>query len=388
MLRFLPDSWIDGLLRPLLMADSVASLYTEIHAPDWRFMALALLLPLGWLARREREPLQLQQLRLLLGLAACFYVWTFVSGNGRYFLWGLLMVGPLVVLAVRRLPATQSMRNAVILLVLAVQGTSAWMTFEPNVWGLRPWAAGPGLSLDASPLQRRPAVYLTISAISFSILVPKMHPDSRWSNITGQQDLAPGMPEYTRLQELLDSSLPKYVVVHANYLVVGPDDGPMPQARVVVERLISPQGLRLGADRCELIRSTFAALPFTTRHVDTKNQGFLFCPIERRTVAIESREEPPMAPELDAVFEQVERRCPRFFPTGNARTRVMDGAFVRHYSHSDTSLYIDDSGQVGFKNFRALNPTRLGSTERVRRGEFAFDCQRIAGRYLPPWERN
>ena len=40
----MPDTWLDGLARPLLLADSVAGLYAEIQAPDWRFAALVLLL--------------------------------------------------------------------------------------------------------------------------------------------------------------------------------------------------------------------------------------------------------------------------------------------------------------------------------------------------------
>jgi hypothetical protein len=389
MLRFIPDDWLEALLRPLLMADSVAGLYTEIHAPDWRFAALALLLPLGWLPPRKHQSLQPQQVRLLVGLLACFYVWTLVSGNGRYFLPGLLLVGPLVVLAARRLPATQSMRNTVILLVLAVQGTAAWMTFKPNVWGLRPWFDGRGLPLQASALQQRPAVFLTITGISFSILAPTMHPASRWANITGQQDLVPGMLEYERLQELLSSPLPKYIILQASPKVVGPDGETMPQARVVLERLIARQGLTLGAGRCEFLQSTLAALPIRTSPADeTSKNGFLFCPVERQGFPSQMVAQPPVAPEMDEVFEQVERRCPRFFPAGNARNRVAEnGSVVRHYSESDTSLIIQ-SGQVLFKNFRAFDPTLLASAEQVRRGNFTIDCQRLPGRYLPPWKRD
>jgi hypothetical protein len=136
------------LLRPWLLADPVAGLYVEIHAPDWRFV----LLSTGAsdrcaMAHRKRTLLDGPQWRAVIGLTVCFYLWTLVSGNGRYYLWGLLLVGPLVIVAVRRLPATLAMRNTVILAALALQGWAAWMTYEPNVWALRPWAQGPGLEL-------------------------------------------------------------------------------------------------------------------------------------------------------------------------------------------------------------------------------------------------
>jgi hypothetical protein len=132
-----------------------------------------------------------------------------------------------------------------------------------------------------------------------------------------------------------------------------------------------------------------AALPISTSPADEKSQkGFLFCPVERRALPGGLAVQPPVAPEMDGVFEQVERRCPRFFPAGNARTRVAEsGSVVRHYSESDTSLYIE-SGQVLFKNFRAFDPTPLASVEQVRRGDFTVDCQRLPGRYLPPWKRD
>ena len=37
MIRFEPDTWFDGALRPLLLGDPSAGLYYEEGAPDWRF---------------------------------------------------------------------------------------------------------------------------------------------------------------------------------------------------------------------------------------------------------------------------------------------------------------------------------------------------------------
>jgi hypothetical protein len=94
-----------------------------------------------------------------------------------------------------------------------------------------------------------------------------------------------------------------------------------------------------------------------------------------------------VAPQFDDVFAQVERRCPRIFPPGRARSRQIDGAVQRAYGYSDTNVYVDNSGEVYFKNTRALNPTTIGTIEQVRSGLFKFDCERIPGRYMPPWAR-
>lgn len=52
MIRFLPDTWRDWVLRPLAMAAPDSWVYTEVSAPDFRFAAAtlfaALLLATWW----------------------------------------------------------------------------------------------------------------------------------------------------------------------------------------------------------------------------------------------------------------------------------------------------------------------------------------------------
>lgn len=388
MLRFIPDGWLDALLRPFLLIDSVAGLYTEIHAPDVRFAALVLLSLAGAVFWRRHANIAHGHRQLLAGLTVCFYLWTLVSGNGRYFLWGLLVVGPLIVVAMRQMPVTQAMRNTIIMGVLLMQGLVVAMTFEANAWGLRAWASGPGIHMNSSPLRDKPAAFLTIGAISHSIVVPHMHPDSRWANMAGQHEVAPGSLEYPLLQDLLDGPLPKYLMVRATQFVLGPDRQPLPQARAVMGRAVSRQGLEILDTPCELLETPIVGMPEPLRSVEGEMHGYLFCPVRRseRPSAIES--EGVVAPEYDDVFRQVEQRCPRFFPPDSARTRATAGAFLRSYLRSDVNLYVGDSGVVYFKHFRALNPTILAPTEKVRQGEFELDCNRLPGRYVPPWARN
>lgn len=388
MLRFVPDSWLDGLLRPLLLADPVAGLYAEIHAPDWRFAALALLLLIAGLAHRSRTLLEGPQWRALVGLTVCFYVWTFVSGNGRYFFWGLLFVGPLVIVAARRLPASRTMRNLVILGTLALQGWAVSMTYEPNVWALRPWAQGPGLALSRHPLADEPAVFITVGAISHSILVPQMHPQSRWSNIGGQLELLPGTRAYDRLQVLLSGPLPKYGVIRAAKLVMTDDRQPTEAAWAIIRRAFLRYGLAPTSRPCIFLRTHLGGLPFELRSLYEQERGFWFCEIERTSPSTSAGGvDEAQAPELDDVFARVEERCPLFFPAGNAVTRATGDGYTRLYSRSDTVISINHAGAVYFKNMRALNPTSLGMVDDLRAGRFKLDCDRLPGRYLPPWAR-
>ena len=388
MLRFVPDSWLEGLLRPLLLADPVAGLYAEIHAPDWRFLLVALLLLIAGLARRKRGVLDGAQWRTLIGLTLGFYVWTLVSGNGRYFFWGLLLVGPLVVVVARRLPVTQAMRNTVVLGALALQGWVVWMTYEPNVWALRPWAEGSGLAQSSHPLAKQPAVFVTVGSISHSILVPLMHPKSRWANIGGQQDLVPGMREFDQLQALLASTLPKYGVIRAAKQVMTDERQPTETAWAIIRRSFQQQGLVPAPKPCIFLPVNFGGPHFVLLTQQELERGFWFCELAPSTLAgADSASWQRHAPELDDVFSQIEKRCPRYFPAGNALTRPGDDGVVRLYSHSETRLFINHGGAVFFKNMRALNPTVLGSVKDIRAGRFRLDCDRLPGRYVAPWQR-
>lgn len=384
MLRFVPDTWLELLLRPFLLIDSVAGLYSEIQAPDWRFAVLGLLVLVALVAGRGRLGLSPVQVRLLVGLTAYFYVWTAVIGNGRYFLWGLLVVGPAVLMLIQRLPTTLAMRNTVILLVLAVQGMTVAMVFEPNMWAFRTWRNGPGLALADTPLKRQPAVFVTIGSISYSLLAPQMHPASRWTNI-GQQDIRPGMYEDRKLKAMLASGLPLYAVVRATGLAMDEQRQPLTAARVSIDGSLARQRLALGERPCEFVHAPIAGLPYEVaqRQLD---DGFWFCPIVHRDTA--ELPETQVDPRLNAAFDEVEKRCPRFFQPGGARVLVNEDGVTRYYPDADLGLTINPDDDVYFKHFRALNPTVLGDVRAVSRGDFALDCDRLPGRYAAPWRRD
>jgi hypothetical protein len=318
----------------------------------------------------------------------CFYVWTVFSGTGRYFLWGLLFVGPLVVMVAQRVRASRAMRNALLLGLLALQGWMLTMTFEPNVWGLLPWRQGPGVALEPTKLKDQPAAFLTIGSISFSVLVPHMHLQSRWANIAGQQEWVPGMAEHARIQALLATHLPKYVVVRATRLVMDGEQQPIPEARGIIARALASQQLIMAGQGCQFVRAGIAGLPYDVVTDKPVDNGFWFCPVTRAPVASVRTDLMAMVPdEIEAVFDQVERRCPKFFPPNQAKTRPTEEGFQRFYLYSDIALNIHLSSGVYFKHFRSLNPTILGPVDDVRRGDFTLDCAHIPGRYLPPWSR-
>ncbi len=75
---------------------------------------------------------------------------------------------------------------------------------------------------------------------------------------------------------------------------------------------------------------------------------------------------------------------------GNEPENTM-AAFERALQIGVTTLEMDAAitadGVVVIYHDRALNPTTIATIEQVRAGRFSLDCDRIPGRYVPPWNR-
>jgi hypothetical protein len=390
VLRFKPDDWLEGLARPLLMVDPAAGLYVEGAAPDWRFAAALLFGAVGVVAARGRLGLSVVQSRGLLSLLVMLYVWTFAIGNGRYFAAGLLLIGPVLLLVWRWLPGTKSFKALALAAVVAAQLYTVQLNHLPNPWGMVQLRDGPALDLAPSPLREQPKVFLTVSGISYSILVPLFHPQSRWANIAGQRRIEPGLPEHARLQELLEAPLPKYVIVPTNAGSVAAPSQPSPALRDLLSRSLAVQGLKLGEQRCEILRSRLVVGPPGEPDGDVPRLGFMICPVVKAAAPIARvQDDEAEMRRLAPVFERVERQCPRFFPPGGGTDTRADGQMTRHYVATDTRVHIDEETQLlHFRYFRSLNATRLGTVDQVLAGQFEVPCRKLPGRYQPPWDRD
>lgn len=389
MLRFQPDSLFEGLLRPLLMADPVAGLYFEAAAPDLRFAFCFIFMALLLASRRARARLTPEQGIAVLGLVSMTYVWTFVVGNGRYFVWGLAMIGPLVVMAGRLMPGTLAMRLSLLTLLGAAQLYVVSDAYQPNAWGRVPVKQNP-VALDDSPLRHQPAVFLTASAQTYSILIPRFHPDARWASIGRQHRIVPGTSEYSRLQALLASPLPKYLVLPLDRRATGPQGQLQGGMAHLVSRTLQPLALGLADAPCSFLSTELARAPHEQSPDGSPPQpGFWICPVQGVTSpTAAAAPEPDPRERYGDVFAQVERRCPRFFPAANGSPILAEDAVGMLYSAADVRLMIDRHERVYFRYFRAMNPTYIGSVADVRRGAFTVPCDKLPGRYVPPWSHD
>lgn len=384
MIRFLPDSWWDVVLRPADMVSPEANIYVEVAAPDVR-LAAALVLGLAVLACGRRVAGDRRPALALLGLTLLAMVpWLATTGNGRYFTPFLLLLGPLCVGLVRLLPLTTPMKFTVVALLLAGQGILVHESAPWGGWQLASWREGPYFQVASPPAQ--PRSYVTATPISYSLVAPQFPHESRWMNVSAPLN---GRRERDYARQWLARANPLYLLVPTLPTHVIEDRQPAPGVVRVLDQMLSSRGLSLvpGA-RCEFLASQgMVLMAFGHKPVDPAKDmsrfGFWSCPLRydpRKFV--EPGAAPPGNGDLDAVFEAVEKQCPRFFRPGEAQTEITEYGATRHYGQSDTRVYVLEDGRVLYKFWRSLNAVDIGTREDVLAGRAPIDCSRIRA---PTW---
>ncbi len=397
--RFMPDTLRDAIWRPISMAVPDAGLYIEILAPDLRFaILLALMAITAVIAIRRRPAPGFSPTWLLIAFAwLAFIPWLATTGNGRYFIAVLLLAGPLCIALIHRLPMTAGFRICAALIVV---GAQIVVISQSNPWGRWPLAfwSTPYFDLPLDEQERsKPAAYITITSISYSLIAPMFPAGSRWMNIASLS----GEPEVNIddrraqafLQRVQRDALPLKVLAPTVPMFRQADGQPTEAMRNEIDRLIGRQGMRLVPGRhCKVVLSRNLAAMATSKYdsiaaPELARYGFWICDLEY-PVARPPRTTTQPENELAArVFSKLESACPRIFPPGQGvSSRVGDGV-VRSYGSSDTKVYVLDDDNVVFKYWRALNPARVGTIDEVLAPGFTMNCNAIRGRSGLPWEK-
>jgi hypothetical protein len=389
MIRFIPDTWLEWLLRFFAMAAPNGNVYVEIPAPDLRFAAIvlaALAVALCW-RRITSNP---RPALVLLGIVVLSTLpWLATSGNGRYWMPMLLLGGPLLAGLIFLLPVTRAFRLFMVGGLIAAQ---AFVLGETSPWGAWTWAVwkrAPYFHVDvpAAEAAAKGTTYVTLSTISYSVIAPQFPASARWMNITSiggtGRDVLWG-------HEFLRAAPGEIKLVAPSIKGQFADDGgPTPAIRKALDALLSAQSLALvPGSRCELARSrglTLAAHVGTEEAAEPEDVGYWICPLRYPVAPPPERSRPP-DPETEAAFARIEQGCPRFFAPGGKTMRISGGS-LRHYPGSDMKVYVFDTGEVMYKFWRALNAVTVGTRADVASGKASIDCKVIRGRSGLPWDR-
>ena len=392
VIRFLPDSWVDAVMRPLAIASPDGGVYVEIIAPDFRFVFIIVLF-LAWLIFARGNKRRTSPAFVLLALTAIAFVpWLETTGNGRYFIPFLLIAGPLCIGLAHLLPVT---RGFVVALAIGMVSWQAFLIFESppwRSWGHLTWGNGPPFAVDVpDEIAAQAATYVTLSSISYSLIAPRFHPDSRWVNISTQAGVIDKSPDGLRIQELI--AAPGLLRVLFPTVPGGQVAGVIDTALAkAIDDLLARQALSISDEgQCRLLPSAGLAGMTSSKLSDEQTakpgvHGFWLCPLARHASARASKAA-PIPERTERTFERMERMCPRIFRPGETVSLHIPSGAVRGYPGSDFKLYVFDNGEVWYKYVRALNPVLLGRIDDVLTPAFSMDCEHIHGRTGLPWDR-
>jgi hypothetical protein len=388
MIRFIPDSWWEALLRFFAMAAPDGNVYVEIPAPDLRFAAivlLALAVALCWgRVVANRRP----AVALLAFVLAATVPWLLTSGNGRYWIPVLLAAGPLAVGLAYLLPLTKAFKLFLAAGLLAAQTFVVLQVSPWDSWTWVAWSKAPYFQVETPPVDgSEETTYVTLSSISYSLIAPQFPASSRWINLTS---VGGTVRDRTWAQEFLAAARgPLKLIAPSIPGQVGADGEPRADVKKALDVLLASQRLALAPQgRCQLLRSRGLSLEGPARNASdagSRDIGFWLCPL-RYPAEPAPEKTLPLDPRAEAGFARIEQSCPRFFAPGSSTVRINGGA-LRHYPGSDMKAYVLDDGNVMYKFWRALNPVLVGRLDDVLSGKAAIDCDHIRGRAGLPWER-
>lgn len=396
MIRFEPDTWRDALLRPIAMAAPDSGVYIEIMAPDFRFaftlVLVGLLIVLYLLGRRTTAVVKPTAILFMVS-ALSFVPWLVTSGNGRYFIALLLVVGPLCLALVYLLPMTRGFRLTLAMCLLAVQTFAVYESDSLKSWGMSQWREAPYFQIDLpSDMTTLPGTYITLSSISYSLIAPLFPVSSSWLNIAAAPIDRENTLEGRRTQALLTNGKPLTLLVPSIPEFATQQGLPDTEAIRSFNLLLADHRLAItDPAQCRLIRSSslnsMKIVEIRKKSDDRfEKAGFWACPLHYPVAAPAERSD-IVKSRFDDVFDKVETLCPRFFRPGEAKTNVINGGELRQYTESDMKVYVMDDGVVLYKYLRSFSPELIGTVDEVMSGKAKVDCGNIRGRSGLPWER-
>lgn len=406
MIRFLADTWRDALLRPVAMAAPNSAVYIEIAAPDFRFVmaiGLAVLALISVRKAKVRPSSWLPTFALFALVFLSFIPWMRTTGNGRYFMPYLILIGPLCVGLIHLLQNTPNMKAFLVAAAMGIQGVALYQNtpWKPmDGWAWHSWNEPPYFSLDLPKDGLDPdTTYVTISFPTYSLVAPLFPASSRWINIVsyGRPESDEPSPLYTPVKKaLLESKSLKLFMSSAPRSMIGSSVQPDQTAINTINGYLEPHDLRLMTPTdCQLAKSKSMAQRAFFYVEDTPAEkarirdlsGFWICSIEH--AIFPKKPNTISAEELraKALFEKMEKLCPRFFNHGQKLVNRHPSGFQRRYSDSDSFMIATADGHLYFKYYRTLNPQLIGKAEDVLSPGFSFDCTKFKGRAGLPWER-
>jgi len=377
--RFIPESIADALIFPIDILRPIENVYTEIPAPDARFVVFFFLFLLavgvgkvkarmiGLFGNSRDVPVSDGQLRLLAVLLiwlVCYMLWLYTSGNGRYFMPGLLMLGPLVVclslhvFRVRRF-AIYFLGVLVWVQVIQVKDASAYR------WSSVPWGER-WFDVDVPvELVDEPYFYLIPATQTSMFIAPYLNKNSVFSNIAGQISIPSNGPGAERIKNRIKNFSGR---IRGLYPVrmLDVQGKPFAAAYTAYDSIFRRFGLRSELSSCSLINVGYLNNG-VIRIVSSRNASSEH-PYETFLVSCalvpsgnNSGDQMNRKRErIDRVFSRIEANCPNKYDPAGVTTEHYKNGWIRRYVNSDTDLRLTKDGTIKSRFFADRGEQILG----------------------------
>lgn len=363
--RFRPASLEAALRFPLDMADSFKrvsfeGLVVDIR-PIWLLgMAACVLLMLCVRYLRSVQsafvPASNEKQLFWLSLALFMPAWVYSSGNIRYAVPSLLLLGPAIsLLALSLVGKRHILALLAILLPLTAQAVLATtlntLQMTKFDWKGNLRSKWFDVSLPA-PLNRAPAYYLTLQAQSFASLATIFPSGSRFLNLIGSTSLP---AESLVLDAMEDYRHEKGLPLRTLYEVrTGPSEyGNLEKYLDRQNSLLSEYGYKIKGRDClfvewnqrqNLIRSIESKSANEQKHGNNSGAGMVSCAVEKADTL--SPVEKVRRQRIDARIDRWARKCPElFFPLGFSSVQYPHER-RRHFPATDMQIVELETAQL------------------------------------------
>ena len=336
--RFKPASLVDALTFPFDMASSHKWVYVENAAADIRFALLSvfalMLVAIGILHKGHPESPETRVRSVPTALIICFFLisflfWMATSGNGRYGLPVLLLVGPVLILTIRTAIRNRTWFVRVVFAILLMQGIVVSLGDSPR-WEVGSWSAK-WIDVDVpAQLKDNAYGYLSEGTNSNSFIALNIHPDSRLVSLLGVHPLSRDGPGGQRVSA--------FISAHAGKLrMLGKLEVPIEGAFTgksefsdymkEIDGRYAMWDLRMDPEDCVTIKYSVNPVNFSALFSCALIPGN-----PRRAGMIAEWER------TSGVFDRIEHFCPALFNPAGGYTTRRGKAWYRHYLNTEARL--------------------------------------------------
>jgi hypothetical protein len=311
-------------------------------------------------------------------------LWLLTSGNGRYYVTMLVLLGPLTIgLTYYVLPVAR-WRFYLFSMLIGLQALAVYwgsqLRYQPVDWN------GSWFGVEMPDRYRNePVVFLAMGMESGSMIVPKLHSQSSFINAGGQYPLTPRMPAWRFVQQILDrQSRPTYLLIPVD--ATDSQGGPVRPSAKKVAALAAGVGMAPTTATCDDIWVRGVTRKFAIEstpgdpdpQVVTHSMLLVACPVTVATV--QDAEIERGRARASFVFDRLSERCPLLLPQPAPFTVSLGDSWFRFYIGTDVVAFMTEQ-EVTIYRPTYYQVRTLGTPEQVERGEikeFSCDLRREA----------